>query len=168
MWSPDRRALLRAGLTGGAALALSACGFRPALKAGTEQRALRNAVSLSVPEGRLGFALRETLESRLGRPGAAPAYLLTADLVMVDSGLAITQDSSITRYVITGTSRWALTGPEGFRPIEGVSEGMTAYSATASLFATRQARRDSEARVAKELGERIWTRLVAELEAREG
>ena len=163
MSSPDRRMLL---LGAGAALALSACGFRPALKAGTEQRALRGDVALRVPEGRLGFALREALEGRLGRPEGAPAYLLTADLVMTDSGLAITQDSSITRYVITGASRWSLIGPEGFRPIEGVSEGMSAYSATASLFATRQARRDTETRVAKELGERIWTRILAELEAR--
>ena len=55
MSSPDRRTLL---LGAGAALVLSACGFRPALKAGTEQRALRGDVALMVPEGRLGFALR--------------------------------------------------------------------------------------------------------------
>lgn len=163
MSSPDRRALLL-GL--GAAGLLAGCGFRPALKAGTDQRGLRGTVMLSVPEGRLGFAMRETLERRFGRPGDAPTHLLTADLRIDDTGLAITPDSSITRYVIRASSRWSLTGPEGFRPIEDVSESMTAYSATASLFATRQARRDAETRAATEIGERIWTRILAELEAR--
>ena len=166
-FAPARRALLGGGL---AALGLAAagCGFTPALKAGSEQRALSGKVALRLPEGRLGFALRETLERRLDRAGPSPLYLLTADLVMTDSGLAVTPDASITRYVVEGGSNWSLTGPAGFRPIQGRSEAMTAYSATASVFSTRQARRDAESRVAKELGERIWTEIAAALAARQG
>lgn len=102
----------------------------------------------------------------LGRPASDPPYLLVADIDISDSGLAITEDSSITRYVVRGRSRYAMTGPEGFRPVSGFVESVSAYSATGSLYATRAARRDAEERIAEDMADRIATRISAELDKR--
>lgn len=166
MWSPDRRRLLALCAGAAAAGALSACGFRPALRDDGVLTQLRGSTRFLVPRGRLGFALRDGLAQRLGRSGDDPAWTLTADLSLEQSGLAITQDSSITRFVVRGESRWRLEGPEGVPPLEGVANSMTAYSATGSLYATRAAQRDAEARVARDLGDRITAAVTADLAAR--
>lgn len=165
MWSPDRRAVLRLALLGAAAAAVSACGFTPALREGGGARSVNGGTGLIVPEGRLGFELRTALESRLGRAGSDNTYLLTANLVMTQTGLVITQDSDTTRYVVRGQSVWSLVGPTGFTSLGGTVDAMSAYSATGSVYATRAARRDAEARVARELGERIWVEIAASLGA---
>ncbi len=153
MSSPDRRAVLLG------AAALAGCGFTPALREGAPARSLLGRVAYVVPEGRVGFTLRESLEDRLGRPSGSAPYTLTANLVIEDSALAITQDSAITRYLLRGTSAWTLAGPD--LSLAGEAESMSAYSATGSLFAARAARRDAEERVAREIGQRIWTSIAA-------
>ena len=164
MWSPERRRLLR-GLAGMSLVgAAAACGFSPALGPGGASRAIFGRVHLSTPPRRLGFALREALEARLGRPTADADLRLTTDLELTETGLAITVDSAITRFALRGVARWRLTGPEGVAPIEGVEEALTAYSATESLFATRAARRDAEARLVRELGIRIADAAAAALD----
>lgn len=155
MWSPDRRRVLRLGLGGAAAAGLAACGFAPAYGPQGAARAVRGEVRITVPEGRIGFALGQELEGRLGRGGADAPWKLSADLLITESGLAITRDSLITRFVMRGRSRWRLEGPEGTDPVEGEEAALAAYSATESLFATRAARRDAEARLARELGARV-------------
>ncbi len=156
-WS-DRRVFLAL-----AGAALTGCGFQPALRAGGAAGSPRGRTKLVLPQGRLGFALREVLIERLGQPGADADHILRADLVLGEQGLAITPDSSITRFVVRGESNWRLDGPEGSGVIEGVERAQTAYSATGSLYATRAAQRDAEERVSRELGERIATRIIARL-----
>ncbi len=150
--APGRRAVL-------AGLLLAGCGFTPALREGAPARGLLNRVAYVLPDGRIGFTLRNSLEERLGRPSGSTPYTLTANLVIADSALAITPDSSITRYVLRGTSAWSLTGPD--LSLSGEAQSMSAYSATGSLFATRAARRDAEERVARDIGQRIWTAVAA-------
>lgn len=162
MWSPDRRGFL--ALAG--ALALAGCGFRPALREEGATRELIGLVSFDLPPGRLGYAMREPLRRRLGPPGSDLQWLLVTDLALDETGLAITPDSSITRYVVRGRSRWRLEGPPDQEPLEGVAESMSAYSATGSLYATRAARRDAEERVARALGNEILVSIMAELAAR--
>ncbi|MFO7856994.1 MAG: LPS assembly lipoprotein LptE [Paracoccaceae bacterium] len=160
MWSPDRRTLL----AGAALLALGGCGYRPALGRRTESRALLGRTRVVTPEGRIGFALGESLRSRLGAGGASADHRLEADLAVSESGLAITSDSAVTRFVLRGTSRWRLTGPQaGEEGLSGTAESSTAYSATASLYATRAAQRDAESRLARDIGERIATTILAQL-----
>ncbi|MEO0679625.1 MAG: hypothetical protein AAF192_04325 [Pseudomonadota bacterium] len=153
-WS-DRRGVLRLATAALAAGALNGCGFRPALGPDGERRALFGQTSLSVPRGRLGAALRDVLEARLGRAAPGAPWRLEADLRLEEQGLAITPDSSITRFVVRGRSVWTLDGPEGFGRRGGEARALSAYSATDSLFATREARRAAEERVAQELGERL-------------
>jgi LPS-assembly lipoprotein len=45
--------------------------------------------------------------------------------------------------------------------LQGEVKSLTAYSATASLFATRAAERDAERRIAVDLAERIAVRVAA-------
>lgn len=118
------------------------------------------------PDGRIGFALGESLRSRFGAAGASADHRLEADLAVTESGLAITSNSAVTRFVLRGTSRWLLTGPTaGEDGLSGTAESSTAYSATASLYATRAAQRDAETRLARDIGERIATTILASLGA---
>lgn len=166
MWSPDRlsrRALLRgAALLGGGAL-VSACGFRPMHGEGSTADALNRQIRFSVPPGRLGHALRESLERRFGRAGVSAPWRLEATLDLEEEGLAITQDASITRYVLRGDSAWRVIGSDGTEALSGAAQSMSAYSADGSLYNSRAARRDAERRVAEDLGERIATQIAAAL-----
>ncbi len=129
-------------------------------------REVLGRVSIETPTDRAGYSMRQELERRLGRSNSGSDYLLVADLRLRDSGLAITEDSSITRFTLRGRSRYALTGPEGVPPISGFVDSMSAYSATGSLYATRAAKRDAEERVARDLAMRIADRVTGALNAR--
>jgi LPS-assembly lipoprotein len=162
MSSPDRRTLL-AGL---ALAALAGCGYRPALGEKSASRALLGETRIVTPDGRLGFALGESLRDRLGAGSGSAENRLEADLTITETGLAITEDAAVTRFVLRGESRWRLEGPvAGEEGLSGAASSSTAYSATASLYATRAAQRDAEARLARDLGERIATQIIAALEA---
>lgn len=157
MWS--RKALLAA--LGAAALAASGCGFQP-VHGGGGGDALDGQVVFSTPSGRVGHALRDALERRLGLPGAGAEWRLETSIMWEREGLAITADSATTRYVLRGEAPWVLTGP-GEARIAGRALSMSAYSADGSLYASRAAARDAEARVAADLGERIATQVAAAL-----
>ena len=163
MWSPDRRTLLSAG---GAAALLAGCGWRPALREGGPGATLRGRVRLSAPPGRLGFALRDAVETRLGVARGGADHLLEADVAIAESGVAITEATAITRFVVRGESRWRLTGPlAGPEGLTGEARSTAGYSATESLFATRAARRDAERQVARDLGQRMATEILARVAA---
>jgi LPS-assembly lipoprotein len=162
MSSPEAR-FSRRVLLGALPLALAACGFQPMHGSGAGGDALDGIVAVQTPAGRNGFALREALERRLGRAGPEVRWQLMATLELTESGLAITEDSSTTRYVMRGKSTWSLLDAAGEPSLSGEVETMSAYSATGSLYATRSARRAAQRRVATDLGERIATRLAAAL-----
>lgn len=154
---PSRRAALALL----AASALAGCGFQPLHGTGGGD-SLDGRVQLALPDGRLGHAMRDVLERRFGLPGPGADWRLTARLDLSREGLAITEDSAITRYVLRAEAPWALEGPEG-EALRGRARAMSAYSADGSLYASRAARRDAEARVAAELAERISTEVAARL-----
>lgn len=163
MSSPEFKLSRRALLAALPVAALSACGFKPMHGDGAGGDALDGLVAVDTPEGRNGFALREALERRLGRAGDAAPWRLVTTLTLTESGLAITEDSSTTRYVLRGVSNWTLRDAAGEEALSGQVETMSAYSATGSLYATRSARRAAQRRVSMDLGERIATRLAAAL-----
>jgi len=150
----------------GGLTALSACGFRPLYGEDSPEQALRGRLAVgkithgTLPD-RLGFRLAEALRSGIGE-GGTPQYRIDADVTVTEFGLAITPDNATTRYNLTGTANWSLTPLAGSQPVmKGVAESHTAYSATASVYATRIARRDAESRLGRALAERILIQIAA-------
>lgn len=159
MWCSDRRGLLLLLLAAGG------CGFRPLYGTGSEAAAILPRIALGdirrdeVPD-RMTWTFRDALDRRLG--GGAEAFRLAVTLAVEERGLAITQGNETTRYNLTGFARWTLTASGAAEPaLSGTEESFTAYSATATPYATRVARRDAERRLALDLAERVVTAIAA-------
>ena len=162
MWSSDRRALLRAGALAAAGL-VSGC-FRPMLAENAPARALRGLVALPDLDSRFGYYLRQSLEDRLGVP-QAPRWRLEVETVLNEDDLAITPDSAITRKSLTARAAYRLVPIGGGAPVlEDEVISQSGYNATGSLYATRVVARDTEERLARDLGFRIARRVLAEAE----
>ena len=96
-----------------AALALTACGFRPLYATGTTPEGMSQYFSQvyveSIP-GRQGVHLRNQLMDALtpaGTPSSA-AYRLTIKLEDLKEGLAIQENTQITRYNYSLTAKYEL------------------------------------------------------------
>ncbi len=155
----DRRALL-AGMTV-AAFGLSGC-LRPMLAENSSARALRHRIALPKIDDRFDYHLSEALTDGLGAP-ENPDYQLNVSTKVSSEGLAVAQDSSITRITLLAEASWALWRTGGTSPVlSNTLEVQSGYSATTSLYATRQIRLDIERRLARELGERISRTILAQ------
>jgi len=155
-WS-DRRQFL--ALLGGTA-ALSACGFTPVYGPNTAAANLRGRIAIPAFDSRLSFDLFERLEQRLGPP-EAPLFSLHISTTIEEQGLAISQENAITRYNLRAVADYSLTRlSDDARVFEARARAFTAYSATASVYATRVAARDAERRIAVSLADQISTRLA--------
>ena len=158
-WS-DRRALLRGLALAGVAALTGGC-FRPMLARDGSAAPLIGRVALPATEDRFSYYLTRTLAERLGEP-RSPDFRLEVDTRLERERLAITQDDAVTRISLRAVADWALYRAGESRPL--LSErvvSQSGYNSTASLFATREARRDIERRLARDLGERIALRLLA-------
>lgn len=112
---------------------------------------------IRLPEfsNRFGYNLNASLSDRLGR-GEVEDYRLVVKTEIERSGLAIAQDSAVTRIRLTAIADWKLYVARGLEPVLwGREISQSGYSSTASLFATRAAKLDIERRLARDLGERI-------------
>lgn len=159
MWSSERRTFL-AGL---GVLALGGC-FRPMLREDTAARGLRHRIALPDVDGRFDHYLVESLEERLGTP-SEPAFRLDVATQITERGLAIAQDTAVTRISLLAEAAWTLTPVGAAQPlIRDTAYSQAGYSATGSLFATRMTRRDIEERLARDLGERIARAIMARAE----
>lgn len=162
MSSSDRRRALALLLGAAGAPLLAGCGFRPVYGEGSAARALVGQVAIEAPLSRLGFHFRQALEERLGEGGGDAPLELESGFTISKSGLAITPDNSITRYTLNGIGVYRLLRrADGVVLDEGEVRTLTAYSATASLYATRAAERDAEERIVRDLAGRIATRIAA-------
>ena len=159
--SPDgigRRALV----SWAALLPLAACGLAPVYGAGGPGLALRGRVAVEAPDTPDGFTLRAALEDRLGSaPGAEPAAALVLEAAPTVAAVAaaITPSGAITRYDLSGTAPWRLSGPAG-EAASGEARAFTGYSATGTTVATRSAEADARARLMALLADAIVTRLL--------
>lgn len=157
--SPARRLLLRAALVASAGL-LSGC-FRPMLAETAPARTLVGRFDLPEIDGRFGYHLYRSLESRLGTP-ADPLWRLEIETRIDEDDLAITPDNAITRKSLTARADFALVPLAGGSPVlKDTVISQSGYNSTASLYATRTVRRDTEERLARDLGERIARRVLA-------
>lgn len=165
MWSSERRRLLR-GL--GAALALAGFGgglagcFRPMLAEDGAPAALLGRVALPEVSDRFSYHLNRSLAERLGEP-RRPEYRLEVATRLEREQLAITQDDAVTRISLTAVADWTLHRADDAEALLGErTVSQSGYNSTASIFATREIRRDVERRLARDLGERIARRLLAQ------
>lgn len=160
-WS-DRRALLCSGALA-AVFGLSGC-FRPMLAEDASARRLRGLVALPEVDSRFGHYLHQGLEDRLGAP-EAPRWRLEIDVEINEDDLAITPDSTITRKSLTARADYRLLPLAGGAAVlEDSVISQSGYNATGSLYATRAVARDTEERLARDLGLRIARQVLAAAE----
>lgn len=153
-WS--RRAILALST-----IPLSGC-FRPMLAEDAPASKLRGRVALPEIGDRFGYHLTKSLEDRLGKPND-PVWRLAVVTELMERGLAVAQDNSVTRITLTASADWRLVR-DGKDVLRDSVSAQSGYNATSSLFATRQTRRDIERRLARDLGERIARTVLAEAE----
>ena len=140
---------------------LAGC-LRPMLAKDSSARALRNRIALPDVDGRFDYFLSKALADSLGKP-EKPDFRLDVQTAVTEQGLAIAQDNSVTRVTLLAQASWQLWRDGGTAPLLSDSlEVQSGYSATTSLYATRQIRLDIERRLARELGERISRRILAQ------
>ena len=157
-----------------AALALGACGFKPLYAVGTTSEGVSsyfNQVFVEPIPGRQGVHLRNQLMDALtpaGTPGAA-AYRLTIKLEDLKEGLAIQDNTQITRYNYALTAKYELRDSVSGEVLDrGTARAIAAYNVVDSQFATQSAERDAQERAAREVGEDIRLRLGLYFENRFG
>ena len=162
MSSFNRRALLGWALCGGAT-AVSGC-FRPMLAEGSSETRLRGKIALPKSDGRFEYHLSKSLKDRLGTPSSTE-WSLEVTTKIGKQEFAVAQDNSVTRITLTATSNWTLRKRStGEVLLNEVAFSQSGYSATTSLFATRQTELDLERRLARDIGERISRRIYANAE----
>lgn len=122
---------------------------------------LLGRIALPEADDRFSYYLNRTLAERLGTP-RAPDFRLEVASRLERDRLAITEDDAVTRISLTAIADWALYRAEDTKPvISGQAVSDSGYNSTASLFATREVRRDVERRLARDLGERIALKILA-------
>ncbi|HAJ46821.1 MAG TPA: hypothetical protein DCL54_09610 [Alphaproteobacteria bacterium] len=156
------------------ALVLSACGFRPLYATESTPAGVATyfgQIYVEEMTGRTGLVLRNQLMDAftpLGTPGAS-AFRLTVKLEEKREGLAIQENTEITRYNYTLIARFELRDSQTEQVLNtGTSRAIAGYNVVNSQFATQTALRDAEERAARELGEDIRLRLGIYFERRYG
>ncbi|SIS63781.1 LPS assembly lipoprotein LptE [Phaeovulum vinaykumarii] len=154
-WS--RRALIAAA----GAAALAGCGFTPAYGPAGGAGALLGAVEPRAPETRDEFALSRRISERLG-PAATPRYRLEYEIETDAEGQAITPENAITRYALSGISRYRLHDAASDAVLlTGEVRSFTSWKASGSTVATLTAEEDAHERLMRMLADQIVTRLIA-------
>jgi LPS-assembly lipoprotein len=157
-----------------AALSLGACGFRPLYAVGTTPDGVNSYFTQVFVEpipGRQGVHLRNQMMDALtpdGTPSSA-AYRLSIKLEDVKEGLAIKENTQITRYNYSLTAKYELRDSVSGEVLDhGTARAIAAYNVADSQFATQSAERDAQERAAREAGEDIRLRLGLYFENRFG
>lgn len=159
MWCSDRRRLIAALAV---LPALAACGFTPLYGENGPASRMIGRVAVAPLEGRFGFIMRQRLETRLG-PAQAPVAELAVRPVLSSEGRAIRSDNTITRVNVAGRAAFTLTRLDGSGVVlSDEVRSFTAYSTTASPFATEVAGEDAVRRLAIALSDKIVLRLAAD------
>ena len=156
------------------AVALSGCGFRPLYAVGTTPDGVSSYFTQVFVEpipGRQGVHLRNQMMDALtpeGTPSSA-AYRLSIKLVDVKEGLAIQENTQITRYNYSLSAKYELRDAVSGEVLDhGTARAIAAYNVADSQFATQSAERDAQERAAREAGEDIRLRLGLYFENRFG
>lgn len=140
--------------------ALTGCGFTPVYGTGPDRARLGDVV-LPAPDTRDEFLLNAALEQRMGR-ATDPRYALALGVTTSATASAITTSQEITRFNVTGTVTYRLTGiSDGARVTDGTVQAFTSYSVPDTTVGTQASREDAYARLMQILADQIATRLLA-------
>lgn len=160
MSSFDRRVFARSALALGSTLLLGGC-FKPMLAEDNEASDIRGRIAFPAVDGRFGYFLNKTLEDRLGKEQDTDWVLRVAHTFR-EQNVAVSTDNSVTRITLSVETNWSLRQrSNGAVVLQDTAITLAGYSATTSLFATRQTRQDVERRLARDIGERISRRIYA-------
>lgn len=166
--------LVRAVCVAFVTLTLVGCGFRPLYAVGTTPDGMStyfNQVFVEPIPGRQGVHLRNQLLDAMtpeGTPSNA-AYQLNVQLKDQKEGLAIQENTQITRYNYTLNAKFELKDSVTGKVLDkGTSRAIAAYNVVDSQFGTQSAERDAQERAAREVGEDIRLRLGLYFENRFG
>jgi LPS-assembly lipoprotein len=157
-----------------AALTLGGCGFRPLYATESTPAGIAvyfNEIYVEEIAGRTGLVLRNQLMDAFTPGGTPKASAYRLEIVLEDKreGLAIQENTDITRYNFTLTAKFSLRDATNSQVIHtGSSRAIAGYNVVNSQFATMTAQRDAEERAARELGEDIRLRLGVFFERRFG
>lgn len=143
------------------ALALGACGFRPAYGPEGAGR-FRHATAITTPATPDGYRLMAQLEDRLG-PARDARWHLEVTLDISESTASYGEDGSIGRATLLGEADWKLTDGAG-GPVmgEGRARGFTGYdSGLVNTVALRADARDARERLVIMLADAVVTQMLA-------
>lgn len=164
----------RAAVLAAAAISLAGCGFRPLYAVGTTPDGMSSyfgQVYVDPIPGRQGVHLRNQLLDAMtpdGTPTNA-AYNLNVQLSDTKEGLAIQENTQITRYNYTLTAKYELRDAVSNEVLDkGTARAIAAYNVVDSQFGTQSAERDAQERAAREVGEDIRLRIGLYFENRFG
>lgn len=166
--------IFRAVAVAVAAVSLAGCGFRPLYAVGTTPDGMSSyfgQVYVDPIPGRQGVHLRNQLLDAMtpdGTPSNA-AYNLNVQLTDQKEGLAIQENTQITRYNYNLTAKYELRDAVSNEVLDkGVARAIAAYNVVDSQFGTQSAERDAQERAAREVGEDIRLRIGLYFENRFG
>jgi LPS-assembly lipoprotein len=140
-------------------LALGACGYTPIYGEGTAASSLNGRLEITAGKGREPFEMRERMVERFGFTNN-PSYTLIFSYDVSSKGLAVSTTAEITRYNLTGISKFKVTDIlTGKVVFSSTVKSLTAYSATSETYPTRVAEQDARTRLALALADQIITRV---------
>lgn len=148
-------------------LSLAACGFEPIAaptrpSVGDENAAIRlRNVSIEIDSKRFHYNLQRELGRGIEFDAASPVRLV-GKTELVQQGLAIEQNDTVTRLNLTATTTYSLIGPQGDPIRTGTIRTITAVNATTELYATQVSRQEAEKRLAIETARRLISVLRVE------
>ena len=153
-----------------AGVTLSGCGFQPVYmptasgKAGVAQRELA-AIQVDIIPDRPGQLLRQALQDRLemGSSGVARRYELSVAFGISGEGIAIEQNTTVTRLRMIGTATWTLVAqdPGRTRLTSGSAKSVDAINIfDAQYFAADLENETAQRRLAEALADQITLQLA--------
>lgn len=158
--------LARIGAAVGALMMLAACGFTP-LYAEPGVSPTLSRISVSVPDTRAGYELRQALEDELAWDrGQTPLWRLQTDVEQRRGALGRRVDDTVSRYELVMVVRYQLASVSGGEVITDAVTATVTYAAADQAYAAIAAQRDGEQRAVAEAARLIrldLSRALAEL-----
>jgi LPS-assembly lipoprotein len=144
------------------ASALGGCGFTPLYATPGVAGGLQH-IQVVVPQGRVGYLLREDLEDQLGRAkGDPPQYRLEMVFDQKRQAHGLTANDTAQRYELDLTVDYTLINiSTGKVAMTGAVTSDVSYDSTVQPYAGIAARQDTQNRMASDAAQKIEVQIAA-------